>query len=390
MKINAVFFCCTDGYPSHFNAGNTKCGLVAKGLVELGHNVLFINKIYGPYNNKEKGVDENGVSYVSFGACGSRLKTLYHNLVSSFSLIKSQYQKEQSNHLVIGCGNFFVLLPALIYARLLGYRVDYILEEWMIGMDFKGLYKVNAWLMSHIIGYGCSAILPISEFLKCKAQVFRKPLFKLPICADFDISANKNILPEKYLLYCAHAAYVDALFFVIDSYNLFAKEHPNTRLRLILGGSDEDVKIAVDKIKELSLEQKCDIRRKLPYNELMSFYASAQALLIPLFPDKITDVARFSQKISEYLSSRRPVISTPVGEIPVYFSNKENMYIAKNTDVESYSELMSYAIEHPGESTMIGQKGYELGKANFDYRILSQNLSEFMLSEEKTLHGPVN
>lgn len=378
MGINAVFVSCTDGYPNHFNAGNTKCQMVARGLINQGDKVLFINKIYGPNNNRNEGVDAYGIHYVSFGNKGTKSLSFLSNLKKLFMAIRDAFNENENNHLFVGCGNFFVYMPAIIAAKLKGYRISYIFEEWMMAMDFPLIYKVNAFLMSYVIGYFCDSILPISEYLKSRSLKFHKPILKLPICADFTNIRYPEKKISNYLLYCASASYVSALDYIIESFSMSCKTHNNIQLRLILSGSDDDLALIRSKIHNKHLETNCIIETKLDYDKLLFYYSNAIALLIPLNPRKITDIARFSQKISEYLSSKRPVISSDVGEISYYFTNYENMLISQSYTVESYSELITYAIENQEICNKIGQAGYELGASLFDYKIIGRDLHSFL------------
>ena len=52
-------------------------------------------------------------------------------------------------------------------------------------------------------------------------------------------------------------------------------------------------------------------------------YKNATAHLIPL-SNSIQDTARFPNKISEYLASAKPIITTDVGEIKHYFKDMDN------------------------------------------------------------------
>ena len=62
-------------------------------------------------------------------------------------------------------------------------------------------------------------------------------------------------------------------------------------------------------------------------------------LLIPLDPNSLADIARFSQKIAEYVSTSRPIITSNVGEIPYYFKDKENAIICEYS-AKSYADAM--------------------------------------------------
>jgi len=73
----------------------------------------------------------------------------------------------------------------------------------------------------------------------------------------------------------------------------------------------------------------------IPYATLISLYKSADLLIIPL-RNNIQDVARFPHKVSEYTASKRPLISSKIGELKHYFVNKESALLAVEYSVNMY------------------------------------------------------
>src|SRR5690606_34242781 len=124
---------------------------------------------------------------------------------------------------------------------------------------------------------------------------------------------------------------------------------------------------------------------KLPYGELIELYKNAGALLIPL-SNSVTDVARFPQKISEYLASANPVITTAYGEMPFYFSDGVNALVAPEYKPESFATKMNFVIHHPEDAVAIGRNGYEAGKKYFDidsYGVTLKKMMVALLDKEK-------
>jgi len=110
---------------------------------------------------------------------------------------------------------------------------------------------------------------------------------------------------------------------------------------------------------------------------LVAYYNQAYALLIPL-RDNDQDRARFPHKISEYLATGNPIITTPVGEIPLYFENGKNAFIARDTLLESFTEQMSLVLQDSQRARKIGLEGKVLGQSTFDHRIYSEPLRNFL------------
>lgn len=378
MRINHVFLSITYNYPYSFNAANTKFAFLGKGFLERGDDVLVINKFYRSGIKAKEDGQKDGFRYVSLPDDRFDMLT---NTLKVCSILKKSFNHDSLNVVYLGGGHFFILLFLTLYSRMLGYKVALVWDEYQAGLDFSFIYKLNGILLCYVLGYFVNFILPISEFLVRKSAKFRKPIFKLPICADFKspmISESRKERPN-YFLYCASVEYDKALQFVLDSYLCAMRNSsPIASLHVILSGNSQMIEEFQSKIRKEGIDDRVMVMTQLPYDVLIDEYQNAQALLIPLFSDRLGDVARFSQKISEYLSTRRPVISSNVGEIAYYFKNMDTMLIAESSDVEGYAAFMKFVIENPGEANIIGERGYCFGAENFDYRIISINLSNFL------------
>ena len=277
--MNHIFVTYSDGFPVHYSAANTKISFLGKGLIELGDNVTLINKFYGVNNIAQKHGFYDGIEYYSFPSkvgktCGSIVNTY-----KTIRLLNKLFKGNETNVVYIGCGNFFVLYFITLFAR-------FIFEEWQYGSKNTSLmYRINAFLHSKVLGYYSDYILPISEFLKSKSLKFKKPIFKLPICANFKINTvpYKRNNSERYLLYCASVGYKRAFEFIVDSFTIAFDKCNDIKLHLILSGDEKLIESDKLLITKRKLDRIVEIKTKLPYEELLTEYVNAQALLIPLF-----------------------------------------------------------------------------------------------------------
>lgn len=373
--MNNVFFSYTDGYPEVYTAANTKASFLAKGFLELGHNVLFINKINGRNNLAPSHGSAENIEYVSI-----KEGNVFHRVICSFEILKRAKYPDGLNILYVGCGHFFILLPIMIYAKLLGYKVSFIFEEWMPSMKLRLPYKINAYLHGYFLGYFSDVVMPISEFLMHKSRRFHKPQFKLPICADFLCSSKcvSQFVHEKYFLYCASSDYCEMIKFAIDSFEIAFQKNHDVKLKLVLSGDVNFFNNINTHIQDKGMQECVTIYSRLPYDQLCGLYNGAQGLLIPLDFERVSDKARFSQKIAEYLSTKRPILTTAVGEINLYFRDGENALICKTKRIEEFSSLYRFVIENPEKADIIGKNGYKLGLQKFDYRVLASGVCNFM------------
>lgn len=262
----------------------------------------------------------------------------------------------------------------------MGFKTVLIFQEWHLSFKLDKLHNLNSYLFDKYLGYFVDGIFPISEFILQKCIKYRKSLLKVPIAADYTNITSPSETHSNYFLYCASAGYFRIAAFILNSFSLIHTKYTDVKLVLVLSGEKEKIDRIRNKVHSLNLDSRVDIYSKLPYCKLLKYYSNSLALLIPLNPESLQDKARFSQKIAEYLSSSRPIITNNVGEIPCYFSNNFNAFIAEDFTETSYSKLMEITIKNNELATRVGKNGLLLGKEKFDYKKIAQDIHLFLLS----------
>jgi hypothetical protein len=113
----------------------------------------------------------------------------------------------------------------------------------------------------------------------------------------------------------------------------------------VLFGKEKEIEELQKYIDTLNSKANIFIKSKIPQKELMQLYRTSRALIIPLDPNNIADKARFSQKIAEYLSCARPIITNNVGEIPYYLQDRKDALIV-DYSVEEFTGAMKYVFDN--------------------------------------------
>lgn len=380
--MNVIFLGTTSNYPFSFSANNTKTEFLARGLTEQGNKVTVICGVLGEKQcaTVQSGNSKYDFRYVIYPKEQNIFKTLFKNTKKIYNYLKLNYNPYDKNIVVTDLSYFPLFLIYVIVSRIAKYKIISIITEWPLSFHFKSNWKYwDSLLYVCTFGKLIDAILPISDSLIKKVTKFSKPVLKVPILADYstDYNINKSQkIKSSYFVYCAGAGYVRIIQFIIDAYKIFLR-YSNEKLLLVLYGKPEEVNRIRQIIDDDNLSENILIKTRLSNRELFSLYHNALGLLIPLDPDNEQDKYRFSQKIAEYLSSETPIITSPVGEIPVYF-NKHNAFLVDLFTPEAYAEAMGYISIHKEESIIIGRQGYELGKKEFNYKIYGEKLSNFL------------
>ena len=140
-------------------------------------------------------------------------------------------------------------------------------------------------------------------------------------------------------LFAGSPVYSETIRFIIKSMAFVINEYPHCQL-IITGWKENDPHVAWMKSETIgqALQNNIILAGYVSRNELLTLYKGSNALLIPLFDD-VTSKARFPIKVGEYLLSSRPVISTNVGDIPLYLKNNVTALICKPGDPKAFARL---------------------------------------------------
>lgn len=370
MKNNVVFLHCTQDYSFQFSAANSKTELIARGLIKSGDSCVIHNGIVGTKNVTKNTFHNNNYSIktITYKQYFNRHISCFFNAFILFSDLRTLKKTSHKNIAILELPDFHIFLFYIFILRILNYKIGVIAQEW------GPTITTNHWLRKPFIklystsfGYLVDFIFPISEFIINKIKHFEKPYLKVPILAEFINDKQVNEVEKNNLyVYCVFAAYTRVIFIIIKAFKLFCKNQNNKKLMLVLSGNEAQISLISDYILKANIEDKIIIRSKIPYNELIAIYKSADALLIPLDPDHTQDKARFSQKIAEYLSTGSPIITNSVGEINYYFENNKNI-ITVPYSVLGFCNALKWVTENREKAKEIGLNGFNLGLNYFDY-----------------------
>jgi glycosyltransferase involved in cell wall biosynthesis len=205
--------------------------------------------------------------------------------------------------------------------------------------------------------------VPISQYLEESVKEKKSQLLSIKIPPLFDFNKfdfKQNIEKKSYFLYVGYAGYIKPILKILDSFEIINDN--SYYLYLILHGNLDEVE---NRIKKHPKKDLIKLNTKLEYEALIQYMFDAKALLIPL-EDSIKDIARFPNKISEYLATKRPIITTNYGEIKYYFKDQENALIADSDEPEEFSSKMEFVISNPQKSEEIGANGNKIGLKYFN------------------------
>ena len=376
--LNIVFVGCTALYGRSFNAVNTKTKLMALGLLHSGARCAIYDGLLGTYDVPNNGIeyDDEGISISLPHRKGSVPIGELRNIPHLYAYLKKRKYAGAQNVVILEAPLIHNYVAYVFCAKLLGYKVSVIAHEWMPTLQLKGLYsRISGYIYTRMFGYFADSLLPISEYIIKKIKHFRKPFLKVPAISMF-YQLNDIPICGDYFLYCANAGYKRIIDFVIDSYECYKKNGGNYKLILVLSGSEDAIRIIKHIVSLKGLDTSVEFYSKLKYDDLMKKFKESACLLIPLDPNSKQDIARFPQKIAEYTSTMKPIMTSDVGEISYYFKNNE--CIKSEFSPLSYAEKMEWIEKNKLEAQNIGVNGYNLGLREFEYKACGRKLFDFL------------
>jgi glycosyltransferase involved in cell wall biosynthesis len=170
----------------------------------------------------------------------------------------------------------------------------------------------------------------------------------------------------------------DGVHILLESFARITGKHPDIRLVLI-GKADtlEDEQSLRALAKRLETDQKTHFTGVLSRDLIPAYLCNAEVLVLSR-PKSIVADAGFPSKVTEYLSTGKPIVVTRVGEIPVYLTDNVNAFLAEPDDIDDFANKLDYVLSNYQSSLEVGIKGKELVASTFNYRYQSKRIIEFL------------
>jgi glycosyltransferase involved in cell wall biosynthesis len=223
----------------------------------------------------------------------------------------------------------------------------------------------------------------LMEFYKGKGAEVDK-LFKVPSTVDVS-RFNQGVirvLPDRYICYSGSLTRMkDGVDILISAFAMIVNEFPDIMLVLV-GKADtaEDETYFRNLADELGITGKVLFTGKLPRNDIPPYICNAEALVLAR-PNSIVADAGFPSKVSEYLSTGRPVVVTKVGEIPSYLTDMQSAFLAEPGDAEAFAGKLREVLSDNSRAEEVGIKGQEIAYSVFDYKLQATRIMKFLEQE---------
>jgi glycosyltransferase involved in cell wall biosynthesis len=113
----------------------------------------------------------------------------------------------------------------------------------------------------------------------------------------------------------------------------------------------------------------------VPYDELSWYLGCADLFILP-YPDKIYNIGRWPNKIGDYLSVGRPIISNPVGDVRTLLQ-EHNVGSLAEWDPGDFAEKIIGLIGNPERLNKYCENARQLAVKEYNWKVLIQRLEGF-------------
>jgi glycosyltransferase involved in cell wall biosynthesis/peptidoglycan/xylan/chitin deacetylase (PgdA/CDA1 family) len=187
------------------------------------------------------------------------------------------------------------------------------------------------------------------------------------------------VAPENTLLYVGSLAKSDkhkGVHVLLKAMKTVVKEWPEARLMLVGEGDGRADYEALAMRYGLSDNVRFLGGQYGP--DLYEAYREASVFVLPSFNES------FGMVVLEAMASGIPVVSTPVGAIPMQITDDQNGYLVQPGDSAMLAKKLIYLLQHPKIARQFGALGRQRSESGFSWEAKSAKTDEVL---EAVLHG---
>lgn len=307
-----------------------------------------------------------------------------------FSLFNDKRKYKTDAIILEGIEYFYYIIPFLIFSKLLKIKLFRIITD-----DYPYKTLVPVWwkrpkyyflkLQERRFDKYLDGIICLSSYLKQNCISYGVKNDKILIVPHFiDVDQFKSVIASKEefrIGYCGAIIPENGIFILLKAFEIIYKQYSNIQL-MILG----DIKaLSMNELfwfNEIikKYQNNILIEGEVKYSEIATKLGTCQILVNPRISGNRAD-AGFPTKLGEYLACSKAVVTTKVGDINHYFTDKSELLLAEPDSPESIAEKVIWLIENPVQRKEISKKGLEWCENNLHYIKSAKKLADFLINQ---------
>lgn len=177
------------------------------------------------------------------------------------------------------------------------------------------------------------------------------------------------------------AAYVGNLAhrevdYLLDIAELVSARVTDFRLGIYGDATSETRGLLAERIEQRGLTNDVVLHAPMPPARIPAELDRWSVLLLPRAAGEFS-TAGFPNKLGEYLASGRAVVTTAVGDIPRYLTDRGDVYLAPPDDPAAFSEILIRALSEPSVAAEVGLRGRAVAERLLGGSEVARRLLEF-------------
>ncbi|MBN1337756.1 MAG: glycosyltransferase family 4 protein [Bacteroidales bacterium] len=364
---------------------------LSKSLIKNGNRITVLVLYPGKSVPAEFEGEFEGISYVyavKKAQPGTRLSKLLLALKGSYkatSIARKIHKKQKIDCIISSTSNPLQVLFFYLFTRIYGIKMIREKNEYPLVILYRekypALYRKLYLKYFYRLFDGMLVINnALYDFFKDRIRKNAKIEF-LPMVVEperFDLDVER----EKIVTYCGHLwGNKDGVPILIEAFAAVSADFPDYSLQIIgkTTGNDREFEAIKQKIRALGIEGRV-IFTGFIEREKIPAYLCASSCLALARPPSVQAEGGFPIKLGEYLATGNPVVTTTVGEIPLFLKDGENAFLALPGDVTSFTAKLREALENPERAKEIGLKGKRVAQTSFNYEFQAERIVNFIKS----------
>jgi glycosyltransferase involved in cell wall biosynthesis len=371
------------------SAATNRVHTYAKGFTEHGFNchvITFFNQIneqfegnidgysyYIPFKQKKRG------KYLAQRRFHKFMKYIY-----TLALIRKLHKKEKVIVINVWTNLLLTHLFAWLLARMCGAKLMVECSEHPL-RKFQGstINRIQGEIKFFLESRLSDGVFCISRYLVDFYLEHGVPIHKL-LLVPSTVDPSRFEGHGKSPLAFRYIGYFGSLSFTRDNIDVLIKgfaqvKHSFPDIHLVLGGfctQQEKVQL-MDLISELNLDNDVHVLGYLTRSEILRYICNSE-ILVMVRSNDLQSKASYPSKLTEFLSTGKPVITSNVGEISNYLNDREHVYFVEAGDVDGMAATINELLTDYAKAEQTGKNGKSLTDSVFNYHFQSGRIIKYI------------
>lgn len=307
-----------------------------------------------------------------------------------FSMFNDKRKHQTDAILLNGIQYFYYILPFLLFSKLLKIKLYRLITD-----DYPYKTLVPVWwkspkyfflnIQERRFDKYLDGVICLSSYLKqncLSCGVKNDKILIVPHFIDVDQFKLAVTSKEEFRIgYCGAIIPENGIFILLEAFDIIYKQYNNIQL-MILGDTKDLNKNELKRFNEITRKYQNNILLEgyVKYSDIAIKLGTCQILVNPRISGNRAE-AGFPTKLGEYLACSRAVVTTKVGDIKFYFTDKKELILAEPDSAESIAEKIIWLIENPAKREEISKRGIEWCENNLHYIKSAKKLADFIINQ---------